>query len=68
MVTLTHFSPALHFIQKQLSRAALKNFAKFTGKHLCQSFFFNKVVLTKFFQICFLKDINFSIKEVKVKK
>ena len=21
----------------------LKNFAKFTGKHLCQSFFFNKV-------------------------
>ena len=24
--------------------AVLRNFAKFTGKHLCQSFFFNKVV------------------------
>ena len=23
--------------------SVLKNFAKFTGKHLCQSFFFNKV-------------------------
>ena len=23
-------------------KCALKNFAKFTGKHLCQSFFFNK--------------------------
>ena len=25
-------------------KGALKNFAKFTGKHLCQSLFFNKVV------------------------
>ena len=25
-------------------KGVLKNFAKFTGKHLCQSFFFNKVV------------------------
>ena len=24
-------------------KGVLKNFAKFTGKHLCQSFFFNKV-------------------------
>ena len=24
-------------------RCVLKNFAKFTGKHLCQSLFFNKV-------------------------
>ena len=24
-------------------KATLKNFAKFTGKHLCQSLFFNKV-------------------------
>ena len=24
-------------------KGALRNFAKFTGKHLCQSFFFNKV-------------------------
>ena len=26
------------------TRAVLRNFAKFTGKHLCQSLFFNKVV------------------------
>ena len=25
-------------------KVALRNFAKFTGKHLCQSLFFNKVV------------------------
>ena len=30
-------------------QACLKNFAKFTGKHLCQSLFFNKVVLTQMF-------------------
>ena len=24
-------------------KGVLRNFAKFTGKHLCQSFFFNKV-------------------------
>ena len=24
-------------------KVALKNFSKFTGKHLCQSFFLNKV-------------------------
>ena len=24
-------------------KAVLKNFAKFTGKHLCQSLFFNKI-------------------------
>ena len=26
-----------------MKKDALKNFAKFTGKHLCQSLFFNKV-------------------------
>ena len=26
-----------------LGKGVLRNFAKFTGKHLCQSFFFNKV-------------------------
>ena len=36
------------FHEKQLSRGvlkkcALRNFAKFTGKHLCQSLFLNKV-------------------------
>ena len=25
----------------------VRNFAKFTGKHLCQSFVFNKVVIKK---------------------
>ena len=32
-------------LQKHSSRAVLKNFAKFTGKHLCQSLFFNKVTV-----------------------
>ena len=36
------------FVQKQLpevflKKGVLKNFAKFTGKHLCQGLFFNKV-------------------------
>ena len=26
-----------------MKNGVLKNFAKFTGKHLCQSLFFNKV-------------------------
>ena len=29
-----------------LKKGVLKNFAKFTGKHLCQSLFFNKVAET----------------------
>ena len=29
--------------QKQSLRGVLRNFAKFTEKHLCQSLFFNKV-------------------------
>ena len=38
----------LSFIQKQTRRCsiktgAVKSFTKFTGKHLCQSIFFNKV-------------------------
>ena len=28
-------------------KAVLRNFAKFTGKHLCQSLFFNKVAASK---------------------
>ena len=28
---------------KQSSRGVLRNFTKFTGKHVCQSLFFNKV-------------------------
>ena len=30
-------------VQKQSSGGVLRYFAKFTGKHLCQSLFFNKV-------------------------
>ena len=30
--------------QKQSSGGVLRNFAKFAGKHLCQTLFFNKVV------------------------
>ena len=38
----------LNYSQKQppevfYKKGALKNFAKFTGKHLCQSLFLNKV-------------------------
>ena len=36
-----------------------RNFAKFTGKHLCQSFFFNKVAglkPAKFLRTPFLKE------------
>ena len=35
----------------------LRNFAKFTGKHLCQSLFFNKVAgPTKFLRTTFLTE------------
>ena len=30
-------------VQKQLKKGAFRNLAKFTGNHLCQSLFFNKV-------------------------
>ena len=30
-------------VQVLCKKGALRNFAKFTGKHLCQSLFFNKV-------------------------
>ena len=33
-----------------VKKDVLENFAKFTGKHLCQSLFFNKVA-GKFFEI-----------------
>ena len=38
-------------------KGALRNFAKFTGKHLCQSLFFNKVAeLAKFLRTPFLAE------------
>ena len=35
-----------------MEKCVLRNFTKFTGKHLCQSFFFNKVD-DCFFNICY---------------
>ena len=31
-----------------MKKSVLRNFTKFTGKHLCQSFFFNKVICLLF--------------------
>ena len=46
----------IHSVRKEaatgdvlLKKAVLRNFAKFTGKHLCQSLFFNKVAGRKKF-------------------
>ena len=44
-------SRATYKIQKQppevfCKKGVLRNLAKFTGKHLCQSLFFNKHILT----------------------
>ena len=40
-----------------LKKGFLKYFAKFTGKHLCQSLFFNKVVGLRSCEFCeFFKD------------
>ena len=43
-----HVLLSYDFLQKQppevfCKKDVLRNFAKFTGKHLCQSLFFNKV-------------------------
>ena len=49
-------------VQKQppevfYKKDALRNFAKFTGKHLCQSLFLNKVVGLRLWHRCF--HVNF---------
>ena len=36
-------------------KRALKNFEKITGKHMCQSLFFNKVILAQVFPCEFCK-------------
>ena len=38
-------------------KGALRNFAKFTGKHLCQSIFFNKVAGLRLETLFLKKDI-----------
>ena len=40
-----------------LKKAVLRNFTKFTGKHLCQSFFFKKETLAQVFP-CEFCDIS----------
>ena len=37
------FSEATSHQRCSVRKGVLRNFAKFTGKHLCQSLFFNKV-------------------------
>ena len=46
------------YLQKQLPEVFCfpRNFAKFTGKHLCQSLFFNKVAKNKFLRTPFLQN------------
>ena len=42
-------------------KGVLRNFAKFTGKHLCQSLFFNKVAglnFAKFLSTTFLRNTS----------
>ena len=39
-------------------RGVLRNFAKFTGKHLCQSIYFNKEALAQLFSFDFSKFLN----------
>ena len=53
---LNDYFPTLQFLRKDRSsrpevfcKKDLENFTKFTGKHLCQSLFFNKVAAPKSF-------------------
>ena len=43
-------------------KGVLRNFAKFTGKHLCQGLFFNKETLAQVFscEFCEISTNNFS--------
>ena len=48
VVLKKHCLNIIYFLQKQLleviyKKSVLKNFAKLTGKHVCQNLFFNKV-------------------------
>ena len=41
-------------------KGVLKNFAKFTGKHLCQSLFFNKVAGPEAWTLAQVFPVNFA--------
>ena len=47
-------------------KGVLRNFAKFTGKHLCQSLFFNRVTLTQMFsrEFCEISKNTFFIEHL----
>ena len=64
MTLIQHFSPLqMQILKKPRSnrpekfckKGVLRNFAKFTGKHVCQSLFFNKETLAKVFSRDFAK-------------
>ena len=48
-------------LSKAATRGVLRNFAKFTGKHPCQSLFFNKVAGAGFFCRTPLDDCLFCV-------
>ena len=61
---ITARKPGSNFLPSKRScsikKSVLKNFAKFTGKHLCRSLFFNKALLKKkLWHRCF--PVNFTI-------
>ena len=59
----TYFGPSQIYLIRSshrrcsIKKYALKNFAKFTGKHLCQSLFFNKLLKKRLWHRCF--PVNF---------
>ena len=48
-IAVRHSSPEAVAQRCSVKKSVLRNFAKFTGMHLCQSLFFNKVSLAQVF-------------------
>ena len=46
-INLLYFAVSIEATARKCSLSVLKNFAKFTGKHLCQSVFFNNAADSK---------------------
>ena len=42
----------LHFLCSVACISTIRNFAKFTGKHLCRSLFFSKITGLRLFELC----------------
>ena len=49
-------------------KCVLRNFTKFTGKHLCQSLFFNKVAVEHLWWLLLIVTILFNQMQPKIKK